>query len=561
MSSGMSFWGWIFFIVSWTSIITLAAYCFSRVLFAKKQKVALRDIEKGRAHWGSRIGLILAMAGNAIGLGNFLRFPVKAAANGGGSFMIPYFCALIFLGIPLMWVEWTIGRYGGSKGHGSTPGMLSMIWKSRWAKYFGAFGIVLPFAIVIYYTFIESWTLGYAYFSVTGKYFGHTSQNAMNSFLKGYQGVETNSFFPSVLPLIIFLGITLLMNYFFLYKGISKGIEVLAKYGMPILFGFAIVLAIRVLTLGAPNPDIPDQNVMSGLSFIWNPDFSKLTDSSIWLVAAGQIFFTLSLGQGVINTYSSYVRENEDITLNGLTTSSTNEFAEVILGGTIAIPLAVAFFGVTATQTIAQEGAFNLGFVSLPVVFQQLPLGHIFGFMWFILLFIAGITSSVAMTSPAVAFLEDEFKWKRSKAVNTVFSVIVTCTILVVVFFKYGFLDELDFWAGTLGLVAFATVEIILFSWVFGVKRGWEEMHHGADLKVPRVFKFILKYITPVYMLVVLGLWIYQYAIDEFLMKGENPANRPFLWAARGMIVAISILALWMVRIAFKKKKKAKAEA
>jgi SNF family Na+-dependent transporter len=170
MNEGMSFWGWIFFIVSWGSIIGLSAYCFSRVLFAKKQKVV---VTKGdtRARWASRTGLILAMAGNAIGLGNFLRFPAKAAANGGGTFMIPYFCALIFLGIPLMWVEWTIGRYGGSRGHGSTPGMFSLLWKSKWAKYVGAFGIILPFAIVIYYTFIESWTLGYAWFSITGKYF------------------------------------------------------------------------------------------------------------------------------------------------------------------------------------------------------------------------------------------------------------------------------------------------------------------------------------------------------------------------------------------------------
>jgi xanthine/uracil permease len=114
----------------------------------------------------------------------------------------------------------------------------------------------------------------------------------------------------------------------------------------------------------------------------------------------------------------------------------------------------------------------------------------------------------------------------------------------------------MDFWAGTLGLVAFATIEIILFSWVFGVKRGWEEMHHGADLKVPRVFKFILKYITPVYMLVVLGLWIYQYAIDELLMKGKEIANRPFLWAARGMLIAISALIIWLVYQGFKKRKK-----
>ena len=550
--------GWIFFIVAWSTIIGLSLYLFGRVLSSNKKKVLMEPAEGGRAQWASRIGLILAMAGNAIGLGNFLRFPAKAAANGGGAFMIPYFCALIFLGIPLMWVEWTIGRYGGAHNHGTSPGMLSLLWKNRSSKYLGALGIALPFVIVVYYNFIESWTLGFAWFSATGKYFGNTNQTAMNQFLRGFQGVETNQFFSSIIPILIFLAITLAINYFFLSRGISKGIEVLAKYGMPILFFFAIVLVIRVLTIGTPDPTLPDQNIMKGLAFIWNPDFSRLTKAEVWLVAAGQIFFTLSLGQGIICTYASYVREKSDITLNGITTSATNEFAEVILGGTIAIPLAVAFFGLSGTQEIANQGAFNLGFVSLPVIFQKIPLGQLFGAMWFFLLFIAGITSSVAMTSPAIAFLEDEFKWKRSKAVNTVFAVLATSTILVVAFFKFGFLDELDYWAGTFGIVVFAAIEIILFSWVFGVKRGWKEMHKGADLTVPRFFKFVVRYITPVYMLTMLGVWTYQEAVPKFLMKNEAAVNRPFLWGARGLILILILLTMWMVHMIWKNKKENK---
>jgi len=130
------------------------------------------------------------------------------------------------------------------------------------------------------------------------------------------------------------------------------------------------------------------------------------------------------------------------------------------------------------------------------------------------------------------------------------------CTVLVVAFFKFGFLDELDFWAGTFGLVVFATVEIILFSWVFGVKRGWEEMHLGADLKVPKIFKFVLKYVTPVYMLLVLGAWTYQEAISKFLMKGEEQSRHPYLWGARGMFVGLILVTLLMVRLAWHKKNK-----
>jgi NSS family neurotransmitter:Na+ symporter len=559
MTQGLTTNGWFFLVFGWGFILTLAMYCFSRVLFGKRPEVVVEA--GGREQWGSRVGLILAVAGNAIGLGNFLRFPVKAAANGGGAFMIPYFVAFLLLGIPMMWVEWTIGRMGGVKGHGTTPGMFHVLWKKAPSKYLGALGIVIPFVIVIYYNFIESWCLGFSWFSITGKYFGHANREAMGKFLRGFQGIESNEFFSSLAPILIIWGITIALNFFFLYKGISKGIEILAKYGMPLLFIFGIILVVRVLTLGTPDPSQPELNVATGMGYIWNPDFSRLGSASVWLVAAGQIFFTLSLGQGIINTYASYVREKQDITLNGLTTSSTNEFAEVVLGGTIAIPAAVIFFGLAETQAIAQGGAFDLGFQALPVIFQKIPFGQIFGGMFFFLLFIAGITSSVAMTQPAIAFLEDEFKWKREKAVKAVFAVLITMTACVIAFFRFGFLDELDFWAGTFGLVVFATMEIILFSWVFKIKKGWEEMHKGADLKVPRIFKFIMTYVTPVYLLVLLGVWTYQDAVKKFLMKDpENvhyaePASRPYLWGARVMIIALLLGMILLIRKAWNKKK------
>jgi SNF family Na+-dependent transporter len=558
MTQGVSTSGWFFLVFGWGFILTLTIYCFSRVLFGKKPEVVVEA--GGREQWGSRIGLILAVAGNAIGLGNFLRFPVKAAANGGGAFMIPYFVAFLLLGIPMMWVEWTIGRMGGTHGHGTTPGMLNLLWKKAPSKYLGALGIVIPFVIVIYYNFIESWCLGYSWFSVTGKYFGHANREAMGQFLRGFQGIESNQFFSSLAPILIFWGITIALNFYFLYKGISKGIEILAKYGMPLLFLFGVVLVVRVLTLGTPDLSQPEMNIANGMGYIWNPDFSRLGSATVWLVAAGQIFFTLSLGQGIINTYASYVREKQDITLNGISTASTNEFAEVVLGGTIAIPVAVAFFGLAETQVIAQGGAFNLGFQALPVIFQKIPLGQIFGGMFFFLLFIAGITSSVAMTQPAIAFLEDEFKWKRQKAVIAVFSVLITMTAFVIAFFKFGFLDELDFWAGTFGLVVFAAIEIILFSWVFGLKKGWQEMHKGADLKVPRIFKFVLTYVTPIYLLILLAVWTYQDAVKEFLMKGKDEAHRPYLWGARVMIVALLLVMLLLIRKAWNKKKAAPTE-
>jgi len=549
--------GWIFISFAWSAIICLTIFCFYKVLFTKKKEITL--VTAGdRARWGSRLGLILAMAGNAIGLGNFLRFPVQAAANGGGAFMIPYFCAFLLLGIPLMWVEWGIGRYGGAKGgHGTTPGMFNLMWKHPAAKYIGSLGMVLPFTVVVYYVFIESWTLAFSWYSATGAYFGSTSREAMGQFLQGYQGVVSNQHFSSLGPALIFLAITLAINYFFLYKGLSKGIEILAKIGMPVLFLFAIILVIRVLTLGTPDPAQPEWNVMNGLAFIWKPDFGSLSKASVWLAAAGQIFFTLSLGQGMVCTYASYVRETEDVALNGLSTCATNEFAEVVLGGTIAIPVAVAFFGLAETKVIASQGAFNLGFQSLPVIFQKIPLGQMFGAMWFFLLFIAGITSSVALSSPAIAFFEDELKWKRSKAVNVTFAFQVFCTLLVVIFLKHGFLDELDFWGGTFGLVVFAIIEVIVFAWIFGIDKGWEELHKGADIKIPVIFKFIMKYITPLYILIILVAWFFQNFIGVIFMKGVLPENAPYVWLARGFFLLFILIANLMVYFAWKKKKQA----
>jgi len=532
--------------------------------------------QHARERWGTRIGLILAMAGNAIGLGNFLRFPVQAAQNGGGAFMIPYFTALLFLGIPLMWVEWSIGRYGGRYGHGSAPGMFDVMWKNPVAKYLGSLGLFISTVILIYYTYIESWTLGFSFFSLFKTYFGETTFANMGGFLRSYQGVEQN-YFTSILPAYGFMLFTVGLNFYILYHGISRGIERLAKIAMPLLFLFAIILVIRVFTLGTPNPQFPDRSVANGLGFIWNPDISKLSSARIWLAAAGQIFFTLSLGMGSIQAYASYLKENDDIALTGFTTAVTNEFAEVMLGGSIAIPVAVAFFGTVTTQEIAKGGAFNLGFVSMPIIFQQIPLGNLFGFLWFLLLFFAGITSSVAMAQPVIAFIKDEFHITHGKATALVGGLTFLAIQPVIFFLSHGFLDEMDYWAGTFGLVLFALIEITIFSWIFGVDRnkvehtpksqrwkvwltsldrGWEEINRGADLKIPRAFYWIIKYVTPFYLLFIMIAWTIQDAIPTLLMSSVKAEDLPFRWGARALMLLIMLAFFVLIRWAWKSNRK-----
>ncbi|MBP7217063.1 MAG: sodium-dependent transporter [Candidatus Omnitrophica bacterium] len=511
---------------------------------------------KKRDNWGSRLGIIMAVAGSAIGLGNFLRFPAKVASNGGGAFMIPYFVALLLLGIPLMWIEWTLGRFGGGFEHGTAPGIFHSVWqKNRFIKYFGVIGIFGPLVIFIYYTFIESWTLAYSFFALTGKYTMIHDQGLMRSFLSGFQGLEKNQFFNSIGVAYAFFVVTFIINVIVIYYGIRGGIEKLCKVAMPLLFIFGIVLLARVIMLGAPDPARADWNIANGFGFLWNPDFSALRSAKVWLEAAGQIFFTLSVGIGVILTYASYLSKGDDVVLSGLTAASTNEFAEVIIGGSIVIPAAFVFFGPMDIQTIARSGVFNLGFVTMPLVLNKLPLAQLFGFLWFFLLFLAGVTSSVSLAQPAVAFLEDEFDINRKKAV-TIFAVVAFILCQPAIFFLgRGVVDELDFWGGTFFLVVFALIETILFAWVFGMDRAWDEIHKGADMRIPRVYKFIIKFITPLFLFFILGMWLWQEWIPIIWMSNVPAENKNFVFGTRVGLAIVFVILAALVKIAWNRKR------
>jgi len=471
-------------------------------------------MEVRREHWATRIGLILAMAGNAVGLGNFLRFPVQAAENGGGAFMIPYIIAFLIVGIPLMWIEWAMGRYGGAYGHGTTPSIFYLLWKNRFAKILGVFGLWIPLVVIIYYIYIESWTLGFAIKFLIGLVPepppGATSPESFlrpfKEFLFNYIGVPRDGealLTPSPFAYIVFI-ITMAINVAILIRGISGGIERFARFAMPTLFLLAIFLVVRVFLLETPNG-----SAVEGLNFLWTPDFEKLKDPDVWIAAVGQIFFTLSLGFGAIITYASYIRRDQDITLSGLTAATLNEKAEVVLGGSIAIPAAVAFFGVANAVEIAKGGAFNLGFISLPAIFSQTTGGVFLGFLWFFLLFFAGLTSSIALMQPLIAFFEDELKLSRRQAVLFTAGIVFFSAHLVI--FLNKSLDEMDFWAGTIGVVFFGLVELLIFMWIFGGERAWEEINRGGIIKVPRIYYYIMKYVTPLFLFILLVVWAREY--------------------------------------------------
>lgn len=511
---------------------------------------------KTRDRWGTKLGVVLAVAGSAVGLGNFLRFPVQAAKYGEGAFMIPYLVALVLIGFPLMWVEWTAGRYGGGFGHSSAPGIFQSLWKkNRFIKYFGITGIFGPFLIYMYYVYIESWCLAYAYYSITGQLSSITSGQGFVDFLTNYQGIGTSGAFSGSVPGVVFFLITFFLNMAITYFGVRGGIEKLCKIAMPLLFFFGIVLAVRVITLFAPDPLHPDWSSINGLGFLWNADFSVLKSPKVWVAATGQIFFTLSVGMGVILTYSSYLRNKDDIARSGLAAASTNEFAEVILGGSIVIPAAFIFFGPQDIIGIAESGAFNLGFVTMPQIFNKLPVGALFGFLWFFMLFLAGLTSSVSIVQPSVAFLQNEFNFKRQKAVKIFAAASFILCQPALWFLHKGVLDDLDFWGANLVIVLGATLEITLLAWVFGIDKAWVELHRGSRIKVPRVFRFIIKYITPTSLIILLIWWFKEEWWKTITMQGVPSENVPYILGIRLVLLGILILLTVLVWLAWRKRR------
>ncbi len=460
--------------------------------------------------WGSRIGLILAMAGNAVGLGNFLRFPVQAVQNGGGAFIIPYLICFLLMGIPLLFIEWSSGRYGGKFGKHSTPYILDSMVKGRLLKYIGVFGIFTNLAIVAYYAYIESWTISYVYHSLSGTFQG-MSQGEVAGFFNSYVDLsETTTGIPY--EAVIFYVLCLAFNTFILSKGLN-GVEKVAKVGMPLLILFGVLLAIKGYTLGTSGASelFPDANALDGLNFLWTPQFDSLANPKVWLAAAGQIFFTLSVGMGTIHCYAAYVKPKDDIALNAVSAGFMNGFVEVVLGSAIVIPIAAGYLGL---DWVINNAGFGMAFQTMPYLFEQWgpTLATVGGVMWFGLLFFAGITSSLAMGTPWMGFMRDEFGWNRTKGAWSFGGLALILGLPTVFFYNQGVFDDYDFWAGTVSLVTFAFFEVILFAWIFGMDKGWREINSGSDIKIPLAYRFIIKFITPL----LLG-WVFFSSIPNIV--------------------------------------------
>ncbi|MCQ2958912.1 MAG: sodium-dependent transporter [Bacteroidales bacterium] len=452
--------------------------------------------------WGSRLGLILAMAGSAVGLGNFLRFPIQAVQNGGGAFIIPYLVSFFLLGIPLAMIEWSTGKFAGQFERHSPPTIMQALNKSHFWRYSGALCLFSSIVICAYYCYIESWILSYTIHSVIGTFNGLTEYE-VSQFFDVYMDLGTSTFGFPFDTMIIFI-LCLFVNIFILSHGIAKGIERAAKFCMPLLLIFGLFLVYKAYTMKAGVAGAKFDSVVA-LDFLWTPDFDSLSNPKVWLSAAGQIFFTLSLGMGAIQTYASYMKKNDDIALNSMTSAFTNEFAEIVLGSALIIPISIGYFGVDKVIELTKTGGFGLGFRTMPYLFEQ--WGDLFsavaGLSFFGILFIASITSSISISQPFIAFLSRNYNWSQKKSSYTYGIIILLLALPCVLFFEKGVFDQYDFWGGTVSLFLFAMLEAIAFSWVLGIEKGWKLINDNADLKMPGFYKYVLRYVTPTMLILI----------------------------------------------------------
>lgn len=522
-------------------------------------------------HWGSRLGVILAVSGSAIGLGNFLRFPGQAANYGGGAFMIPYLLALLFVAIPIALTEWTLGRYGGTAGYHSPMGIYYHGGGRR--RLFGVGGGLFTFTsyvIDMYYLFIEGWCLFYAleylgamldnvglgFSLIPGQNAAETfaTQDSCTALFSWMSGVNGNGslFNSSAASVLIILAFCSFINFYLIYRGISKGVERFCKAVAPLILLCSIIIVVRVLTLGNPT-GIEGQSLLDGLGFMWNPQNLKetLSNPEVWLAATSQIFFSTSLCTSAVLSYSSYIRAKQDVAMSSLTATMANEFCEVCLGGLMIIPPAIMFLGTAAADQFGSS--FSLGFVVLPNVFSKMYCGNFFGFVFFSLLFFAAITSSISQIQPIVAFYKEAFGWKKHRCV-IVAALSILCGLTVVCYLTKDLvaLDVFDFWSANLTPFMCAIVQTAIVAYVMGRKKFCEEADRGAVCKLSKLLYPIAAYISLPYLVVVFIFWLTLNFKGRMVELANNP-SATISFAFLMTLLAILFVIAWKTTARWKR--------
>lgn len=439
--------------------------------------------KKERGNFGSKLGVILASAGSAVGLGNIWRFPYETGNHGGAAFILIYLGCILLLGLPIMIAEFLIGRHSQA----NTARAYQILAPGTQWRWVGRMGVLAGFLILGYYSVVAGWTLEYIFEAVSNSFAGKTPAE----FISSFQSFSSNPWHPA-----LWLTLFLLATHFIIVKGVEKGIEKSSKIMMPTLFIIILILVGCSVTLPGAG---------KGIEFLLKPDFSKV-DGNVFLGAMGQAFFSLSLGMGCLCTYASYFSKNTNLTRTAFSVGIIDTFVAV-LAGFIIFPAAFSV-------GIQPDAGPSLIFITLPNVFQQafsgIPiLAYIFSVMFYVLLALAALTSTISLHEVVTAYLHEEFNFTRGKAARLVTTGCILLGILCSLslgvtkeftIFGLGMFDLFDFVTAKLMLPLGGLLISIFTGWYLDKKLVWSEITNNGTLKVPtyKLIIFILKYVAPI---------------------------------------------------------------
>ena len=439
--------------------------------------------KKERGNFGSKLGVILASAGSAVGLGNIWRFPYETGNHGGAAFILIYLGCILLLGLPIMIAEFLIGRHSQA----NTARAYQILAPGTQWRWVGRMGVLAEFLILGYYSVVAGWTLEYIFEAVSNSFAGKTPAE----FISSFQSFSSNPWRPA-----LWLTLFLLATHFIIVKGVEKGIEKSSKIMMPTLFIIILILVGCSVTLPGAG---------KGIEFLLKPDFSKV-DGNVFLGAMGQAFFSLSLGMGCLCTYASYFSKNTNLTRTAFSVGIIDTFVAV-LAGFIIFPAAFSV-------GIQPDAGPSLIFITLPNVFQQafsgIPiLAYIFSVMFYVLLALAALTSTISLHEVVTAYLHEEFNFTRGKAARLVTTGCILLGILCSLslgvtkeftIFGLGMFDLFDFVTAKLMLPLGGLLISIFTGWYLDKKLVWSEITNNGTLKVPtyKLIIFILKYVAPI---------------------------------------------------------------
>lgn len=438
---------------------------------------------KERALFATKLGVVATTVGSAVGLGNIWRFPYEAGIHGGGAFLLIYIICVFVIGIPVICSEFIIGRATHKNVCGAFK-VLSPGSKIHWLSYVG---LIASLMILSFYSVVAGWTLEYLIQSVSGAFEGHSSEY----FTKQFSDFSTGSWRP-LLWTLIFLS----LNYMVLKRGVQKGIERLSNIMMPILFIILLVFCVNSLLL---------PQAAKGVEFLLKPDFSEITPSVV-LGAMGQAFFSLSLGLSCLLTYASYFSDKTPLVRSATIVAILDTFVAV-MSGIIIFPAVFSFGAEPAAGP-------KLVFEVLPNIFQQMTGSYIWSVLFFLLLFIASITSTISMSEISIAFFVEEYKMKREKAtlLNTVIAVFfgTLCAL------SFGILSDFTIFGMTIfDLFNYVSSNILLPLGGFGfaIFTGWfldkriirKQLTNDGSVRVRvmSILLFCIRYVAPICIAVI----------------------------------------------------------